>query len=167
MAFTNYGLHNYEVDVPLSIEYTSGIVPGSDVSGAPQYQYVRHASKAYRFKGMTEAAVKQCLADKRRQYVRRLMNWRWQNGRYIQETKTHDYFGSVATFDVNRIGAAPVYDLRIKIDEYVSLFDSRERDLTSATDIAGLEWMFTYTGGSQPYSYVGWYKYDEPEEFAT
>lgn len=64
MALNLYGKTNYEVVVPLTIDYgrTTAITPNVYQPTLDlQYRYTRHVAKTYKFKGMTEAAVKECV----------------------------------------------------------------------------------------------------------
>lgn len=162
MAFANWGAHNYEVEVPLSIEYSRSVVEAAtgSYSTQPQYCYTRRARKTYRYKGMTEAAVKECLVAKRAQYTRRFAGWRRQFTRMVQLPRSGDYYDQVAAFTVNR--NTVVFDLRIEIDELVNIYSLTNYDLMSANGRDALEAQFQRS--SAPLCYVYQYRYDEPGE---
>lgn len=78
MALNLYGKTNYELVVPFTIDYgrTTAITANVyQTNLEAQYRYTRHVTKSYKFKGMTEAAVKACVQAKRAQYTRRFMQW--------------------------------------------------------------------------------------------
>lgn len=179
MAFTNHSFANYEVAVPLSFEYSRETVhpAGGDYGDLPQYRYTRRATKTYRYKGMTEAALKACLAAKRRQYCRRFMAWTLVGGNWISPyeldnySSIHggleapaiaapDYFEQVASFSVSR--DVVVYHLEIAVDETVVMYHSQEYDPNTEAGIAALEARFVNT--QAPVSYIAYkspYGYDE------
>jgi hypothetical protein len=162
MAFSNYGTHNYEVVVPLSLDYASAPieVAAGSYSSTPQLCHSRHATKTYKFKGMTEAAVKSCLADKRAQYTRRFCTWTRNWTRMVKQSSSSDYYDQVATFNVTRRGDAPVFDLQITVDETVCIYSTTSYDLLTAAGRASLEAQFQRSD----LSWVWKYKYDEPGE---
>ena len=55
MALSTYGRINYEVEVPLSREYSRETVhrAGDRYGSQAQFKYTRNTTKAYRFKGMS------------------------------------------------------------------------------------------------------------------
>ena len=64
MALNLYGKTNYEVVVPMTIEYgrTTAITPNVYQPTLDlQYRYTRHVTKTYKFKGMTEQTLKACI----------------------------------------------------------------------------------------------------------
>ena len=160
MAFSTHGTHCYEVEVPLSVEYVRSVVQGGSYNSTPQYGYSRRAMKTYRYKGLTEAAVKAALTEKRAQYTRRFCAWKMTNGRMIQQPYSQDYFKQVAAFNVTR--NAVVFDLRITVDEIVNIYSTTEYDLLTQQGRAALEAQFQRS--SVPLCWVWRYKYDEPGE---
>ena len=80
MAFESHGFHNYETIVPLSLEYSRTPVsyPAGKWASDQWYRYTRRATKTYIYRGMSEAALKKCLAEKRSQYMRRFISWKWR-----------------------------------------------------------------------------------------
>lgn len=162
MAFANWGSHNYEVEVPLSIEYSRAPieVAAGSYSSTPQYCYSRRARKTYRYKGMTEAAVKECLVAKRMQYTRRFFSWRRQFYTMIQQPSSNDYYEQVAAFTVTR--NTVVFDLRIEVDEVVNIYSTTSYDLLTSQGRDALEAQFMRQ--SAPLSWVWKFKYDEPGE---
>lgn len=78
MALNTYGKINYEVMVPISIEYQKSVVhpAGGTYGSTPQYQYDRLVKKTYKFKGMDSATATRCLKDKKAQYNRKFMGWK-------------------------------------------------------------------------------------------
>jgi len=161
MAFSTYGSHNYEVVVPFSLEYSSEpLQAAAGATGTQYYRYSRHAKKTYRFKGMTEAAVQQCLVEKRAQYTRRFCAWRRNWTVMIKESSYRDYYAPVATFNVVRNGVAPVFDLQITVDEVVNIYTSTVYDLLTDAGRTQLEAQFQ----RHDLAWVWKYKYDEPGE---
>ncbi len=185
MALNLYGRTNYETVVPLSVEYAreaAVAVSGMDT----QWRYTRHATKTYKFKGLTEAAAKACLADKRRQYTRRFMAWQ-QYSYYFRSptqaqyatgmTEPSPYMDQVAQFSVSRDGDAPVYTVQIAIDETVAVYSTRDYDPSTASGCASIEALFatmiadpqaecdlsgaTILGVRYYHAYVHEYSYDE------
>ncbi len=156
MALSKYGKTNYEVRVPISFEYAREAAVSSSVSQpdiATQYRYTRHVAKTYLFKGMDENTVKACLDAKRRQYMRRFMQWRqfavyfrcpyeFQQSPYAY-MKLPPYTSQVAGFTVSRNGDAPVFDLQIAVDETAAVYSTRDYDPATAAGCAGIESLFT------------------------
>jgi len=92
MALNTYGKINYEVDVPMSIEYSKTMIhpSGGRYGSEPQFMYSRHVTKTYRFKGMDMATTQDCLKAKKAQYCRKFMGWRllgsnWYNKWYYAQ----------------------------------------------------------------------------------
>jgi hypothetical protein len=169
MALSTYGITNHEVEVPLSIEYSRETIhPAGGVYGSvPQYKYTRRASKTYRFKGMTAAAAQACLNAKRALYNRRFMGWGlvgvdWRPPSWFRKyyrVPPADYHVQVATFNVVRNGAAPVFDVQIAVDESVVIYGEWDFDVSTSTGCADCELCFT--SSERPVSYVSSYDYDE------
>lgn len=179
MAFSSHSFTNYEVTVPLAIEYSRETVhpAGGNYGSVPQYKYTRRVTKTYRYKGMTEAALKACIAAKRRQYCRRFMAWTlvggdWKSSYELENysalhggleapaAPAPDYFEQVAAFQVSR--EVVVFHLEIAVDESVVMYHSQEYDLNTDAGIAALEARFVNT--DTPVSYIAYkspYSYDE------
>ena len=148
MALNTYGKINYEVVVPMSIEYTKTTVhpAGGQYGSVGQWRYGRHVQKTYKFKGMDAATTQACLNAKKRQYNRKFMGWKmegnnWRNITYYEKYgrlsgAPEDYFQQVATYNVNRNGNAPSFDVQITVDEVVYLYFSTDYDLQNDTDMA-------------------------------
>lgn len=164
MAFTSHSSANYEVEVPLTIEYACSPVEFGDGSSiSPQRLYSRHATKVYSYKGMTETATKACAAAKRLQYMRRFATWkRAANGLFMKWLQYFDYYEQVASINVRRASPAPVFDVTISVNEIVNIYSTQHLDLSSATDIATLEALFQQS--EPPLCYVKDFLYDEPGE---
>jgi hypothetical protein len=163
MALNLYGKTNYEVETPLTIEYSRTAVVLKPASGSDittQFQYVRHATKTYSYKGMTEQALKACMSAKQLMYTRRFMEWRffaryWRCPFELNQApesylEPPPYMKCVATFNVQRTSDAPVYDLQIIVDETVTLYDTEDYAPNTASGIQHIEALFTtqtpYTG---------------------
>lgn len=172
MAFTSFGAVNYEVEVPLSREYSRETVhpAGGRYGSEAQFKYMRHTLKSYRFKGMSAAATQACLSAKRAQYNRRFLGWTkngsdWRSPSYLLKWGaasliTPDYFEQVASFNVIR--RAVVFDVQIAIDEVVAIYGSWDYDLRTTDGVAACEARFMQDGsGAERLSYVSSYDYDE------
>lgn len=161
MAFESHGFHNYETIVPLALEYGRTAVPyptgksGSDT----WYRYTRHATKTYVYRGMTESAVKKCLAEKRRQYTRRFIPWKWRGWDMVPCDMSDDYFEQVAQFNVSK--REVVYDLQITVDETVHIYSRRNYSPNDEKDCQWIEKMFANPSSMRD-SWVRLYSYDEP-----
>jgi len=156
MSLSRYGKTNYEVKVPISFEYAREVAVSADVTQpnlATQYRYTRHVTKTYMFKGMDEKTVKACLDAKRRQYMRRFMQWR-QYACYFRcpyefsqspygYMELPPYTSQVAKFTVSRNGDAPVFNLQIAIDETTAVYSTRDYDPTTSAGVASIETLFT------------------------
>lgn len=155
MALSSYGKTNYEVVVPMTIDYgrTTAITPNVYQPQLDlQYRYTRHVTKTYKFKGMTEATAKACVQAKRAQYTRRFMQWVLYASYYRSPWELHNttqswreqppYTEQVATFNVTRVSDAPVYDLEITINETTALYSRRNYEPTSLSAIPYIENMF-------------------------
>lgn len=173
MALNTYGKKNYEVIVPISIEYTKETVhPASGQYGSTgQWKYGRHVTKTYRFKGMDATTATACLTAKRKQYNRKFMGWKflgnnWRNILYyerfgIVSSAPADYYEQVATFNVTRNGSVPTFDVQITVDEVVYLYFSTDYNIQSSTDLAIIESLFQRSSTSNKLCYVSTYDYDE------
>ena len=164
-----YGKINYEVEVPLSLDYTKSTIhkAGGQYGSTPQYMYTRRATKTYRFKGMSESTAKACLNDKKIQYNRKFMGWKllggnWYNKYYFIQfgnpsAAAEDYHAQVATFNVVRNGAAPTFDVQITVNEIVTIYGVWDYNINTPSGIGSLERKF------QAYdsSYISTYNYDE------
>ena len=161
MAFESHGFHNYETIVPLSLEYSRTPVsyPAGKWASDPWYRYTRRATKTYIYRGMSEAALKKCLAEKRSQYMRRFISWKWQGFDMEPCDMGEDYFEQVAQFNVSK--REVVYDLQIVVDETVHLYSRRNYSPNNEKECQWIEKLF-----SQPVSmrdsWVRLYSYDEP-----
>lgn len=155
MALNLYGITNYSIDVPLTIEYAREAVVTPDVINPhidTQFRYTRHATKSYKYKGMTEEAARQCLIDKRIQYARPFMYWTVYGlyYRYPEQYQSSGrpylakppYVEQVAQFNMTRAGDAPVYDLGITVDETVALYSTRDYDPNTLSAQTQLKTMF-------------------------
>lgn len=156
MSLSKYGKTNYEVKVPISFEYSREVAESANVSQptkTPQYRYTRHVTKTYMFKGMDEKTVRACLDAKRRQYMRRFMQWRefagyfrspyeFSNSQYAYMTLP-PYTAQVAKFTVSRNGEAPVFNLQIAVDETTAIYSTRDYDPITAEGVASIEALFT------------------------
>ena len=174
MAFHTYTATNREVEVPLALDYTRTkiIKEGThlDVAAPRQFYYTRRARKTYRFKGMDEATAQACLAEKKRQYTRRFMDWT-ELGYYFYTPKEMqskglyalalpDYFEQVGTFNV--VKTVCVYDVQITIDETTALYSFQEYDPNTAAGQALIESLFqAHSGTTGKWCYVPLYDYDE------
>ena len=191
MALDSYGVTNYEVEVPLSLLYEREAAVEADIyqpTRETQWRYTRRATKTYLFKGMTEAAVKECLSAKRQQYMRKFMYWKkhsshsnpyfhcpdeFSSAGYSGQVK-EPYYKQVASFTVMRNSDAPVYNLRITVDEVIALYSVRDYDPADPTKIDDIEELFATqtstispqkfaddSGGPRYNSYLSEYSYDE------
>lgn len=175
MALDTYGAFNREIEVPLALDYSREPAPVGTALQTDlrrQFAYSRRARKTYRFKGMDAATAQACLAEKKRQYTRKFMGWRKQGaeflnarqlkGRGIYSLAPADYFAQVATFNVHRNSAAPVFDVQITVDETVVLYSYNEYDPNTAAGQASIEQLFNKKSGTIClWSYVPLYDYDE------
>lgn len=161
MAFDNWGAHNTETISPLVVDYGRSTVGSAGTT--TQYRYSRHAQKTYVIKGLTEAAVKACLAEKKRQYNRKFAAWRkGTNLIYTRAAIALDYYAQVATFNVVR--REVVYDLQITVDETALLYlNNKEYDPMTEEGCGLIEGAFQLAG-QPPDSYVSTWRYDEPGE---
>ena len=171
MALSTYSRVNYEVEVPLSREYSRETVhpAGGTYGSEPQYKYTRRTRKTYRFKGMSSAAATECADAKRRQYCRRFMGWKmmghnWRPPSYFSkygmlQSSPPDYWQQVAEVNVIRTGAASVFDVQITIDESVVIYGTWDYDINTAIGCDNCEARFRHA--TQPVSYVNSYDYDE------
>ena len=160
MAFDKWGRFNRETSVPLSIEYSKEPVATSTFGNTTSwFRYVRRATKSYSFKGMTEAAVKACLAEKRRQYARRMVSWQRYNTIPRALSARYDRFVNVAALNVVR--REVVYDLQITVDETVEIYLNRDFDLNTESGCKFLENNFMRRTPCE--SYVWSYDYDETD----
>lgn len=188
MALNLYGKTNYEIEVPLTFNYSRKaiVMPVSTQSTFKvQYMYTRHATKTYSFKGMTEAALQACLNEKQLLYTRRFMQWTfyaqyWRSPFEIHMSQQYyleppPYTDQVASFNVTRTSDAPVFDLQIDVNETTILYDTEDYMPNALSGVQHIEQLFTtqttYTGSiplwddyrSVPYykSYAYEYTYDE------
>lgn len=155
MALNLYGKTNYCVDVPYTVEYAREVAVSPDVFNPhrdTQFRYTRHATKSYKYRGMTEEAARQCLIDKRIQYARPFLYWT-QYGAYWRYPEQYEsagrpylakppYVEQVAQFNMTRAGDAPVYDLGITVDETVALYSTRDYDPNTLSAQTYLKTMF-------------------------
>lgn len=168
MALNLYGKTNYEVRVPLSLQYSREPVITKSLQQpllATQWKYSRMAQKTYLFKGMTEKATKACLFAKLFQYNRKFMQWGrmlgpasvpygyWHSPEeftaagYSYMAK-EPYYAQVAQFNVTRMSQAPVFNLEIQVDEIIYLYSIRDYDPNDSAQIPSIENLFaaqTYT----------------------
>ena len=193
MALNLYGKTNYEVKVPLALTYSREVGRGPDIyqpSIATQWRYIRHATKTYVFKGMTEKATKQCLTAKRQQYMRPFMYWQpWSETTgtgYFHNSDEYNsagysyrnkppYYEQVAQFNVTRVSDAPVFELQITVNETIALYSTRDYDINTLSSLTDIENLFATqtitpvnmrlagdtTGGPRYNSYLYQYSYDE------
>ena len=163
MAFETFGPENCETLVPLALQYSRQVVkpPAGTATTATIFRYSRYATKTYCFKGMSEAAVKRCLSEKRRQYMRRFVAWSWSGASRVRGSLTDDYYEQVATFNVSK--REVVYDLTITVDETVFVYSTKDFSPLTEEGCGYIEGLFQAMA-IQPESWVSTYKYDEPEE---
>ena len=161
MAFETHSFANYETLVPLSLEYGRGVAtpPSGSWSSSVIYKYSRRATKTYIYRGLSEAAVKKCLAEKRRQYTRRFVAWRWQGASMVRDSMSKDYFEQVATFNVSK--REVVYDLQITVDETVYIYSTKDLSPVTEQGCKHIEALFN-SPGTIKQTWVPTYSYDEP-----
>ena len=161
MAFENHSFANYETLVPLSLEYGKEVAapPYGSWSSTATYKYTRRATKTYVFRGMSEAAAKKCLAEKRRQYMRRFVAWRWQGAGMVRDDLAKDYYEQVAQFNVSK--REVVYDVQITIDETVCMYSTKDLSPITEQGCRQIEGLFN-TPGTVRQTWVPTYSYDEP-----
>lgn len=157
MAFTTHSFANYETLVPLALEYSREVFSsiGLDVT----YKYIRRATKTYVFRGMTEAAAKRCLEEKRRQYMRRFVAWNFINGNAMRDSMSKDYYEQVAQFNVTK--REVVYDVQITVDETVFMYSKKDFSPLTEAGCKYIEAMFNIPGIIKQ-TWVPTYSYDEP-----
>ena len=161
MAFENHSFENYETLVPLSLEYgrTAVSPPSGSWSSGTTFRYTRRATKTYVYRGMTESAVKKCLAEKRRQYMRRFVAWRWQGATMVRDAMSKDYYEQVAQFNVSK--REVVFDLQITVDETVCMYSTKDLSPVTEAGCRQIEGLFN-TSGTIKQTWVPTYSYDEP-----
>ena len=161
MAFESHGFRNYETLVPLSVEYAREVAtpPAGSWSSDVTFKYSRRATKTYVYRGMTEAAAKRCLAEKRRQYMRRFVAWRWQGASVKRDSSANDYYEQVATFNVSK--REVVYDVQITVDETVYIYSTRDYSPVTEAGCKYIERLFN-SPGTLHETWVPTYSYDEP-----
>ena len=188
MALNLYGTTNYELKVPLTIDYSRETAvrkyPAQPTYGV-QYRYMRHVSKTYAFKGMDEKTTKACAQAKQLQYTRKLMEWTFYALYYRSPWEMHycienwreppPYTKPMASLNINRPSEAPVFDVEITINETVAVYSLNDFDPSTAQGVAKIEELFmdqTVDSYDNPivgdrytvpyyHSYVHLYDYDE------
>ena len=171
MAFSSYSIDtNYEVQVPLRIEYSGGPFVLRDKYGAfisnKWSKYERRARKTFSYKGMTEAAAKSCVDAMNARYTRKFMSWTQSGFDYYSSADAKytnlgsranpDYFQNVAEINVTR--RTVVFDVQVTVDETIVMYLKTKLDVNNATDRIELERQFKLAKNS----YLATYEYDEP-----
>ena len=161
MAFENHSFANYETLVPLSLEYSKEVAtpPSGSWSSSVTFKYSRRATKTYIYRGLSEAAAKKCLAEKRRQYMRRFVAWRWQGGTAVRDSMSKDYYEQVAQFNVSK--REVVYDVQITVDETVCIYSTKDFSPITEQGCKYIESLFNLPGTIKQ-TWVPTYSYDEP-----
>ena len=161
MAFENHSFANYETLVPLSLEYSKEAVspPSGSWSSDVTFKYSRRATKTYVFRGMSESAAQKCLAEKRRQYMRRFVAWRWQGATMVRDSMSKDYYEQVAQFNVSK--REVVYDVQITVDETVCMYSTKDFNPVTEQGCKHIEGLFN-SPGTIKQTWVPTYSYDEP-----
>lgn len=161
MAFNTHSFVNYETLVPLTVDYSREVVPfpPGTWSSAVTYKYIRRATKTYVYRGLTEAATKACITEKRLQYMRRMVAWRWVNGAMTRDSMSNDYYEQVAQFNV--IKREVVFDVQITVDESVFLYSTRDLSPVTVAGRRYIEGQFNNPGTIKQ-TWVPTYSYDEP-----
>ena len=137
MAFDAWGKINRETSVPLTVEYTKEPFR-SGSNGIPySFKYVRHVTKSFTYKGLSEAAAKLCAGEMRRKYTRPFVEWHHGVVQSTPGNAQTDRYQSVAA--VNVVRREVVFDVQVTVDETVEIYIRNDYDIRKDGDCKRLE----------------------------